>query len=54
MADDEITINVSELRPLVGIEVPVFSSSDNPETILNLLGGKDKVVKTLSDKEPFM
>ncbi len=51
---DEVTIHVSELRPLVCIEVPVLSRSQNPDTILNMLGGKEQVFRALTDKEPFM
>lgn len=51
---DEITIRVSDLRPLVCIEAPVFSRSQNPDTILHMLGGKEQVLRALSDKEPFM
>ena len=44
--------DVNALPSLQCIEVPLLSKSNNPEVLFNAMGGRDKVIKALSEGKP--
>lgn len=50
VASDYTVINVNELRPIISVEVPLLSKSNNPHTFLKLMGGEEKVLRSLQEK----
>jgi hypothetical protein len=51
---NNFSINVSDLKRTVCIEVPAVSRSSNPDSLIHLLGGHDSLKESLQNKSSTM
>lgn len=52
--DDVIFIKVKDLKPVLSIEVPLLSATNDPQTFFRLMGGEKKVLKSVHDKSAML